>query len=66
LLDAADEQGESAVDRIARAGVEAAERGDFRFWKYLVDRIDGPVVSIEQHSDGLRPLIVRFVESDEG
>jgi hypothetical protein len=30
-------------DALVRAGVAAALRGDFNFWRYIFERIDGPL-----------------------
>jgi hypothetical protein len=38
------QDGKPIAEALMRAGVAAAMRGDFRFWKEILDRIDGPVV----------------------
>lgn len=38
-----DEDGRSILDALARTAIKAAADGDFRFWKELIDRLDGPI-----------------------
>lgn len=46
-----EEDGRSIVDALARTAIKAAADGDFRFWKEIIDRFDGPVrQEIEQDS----------------
>ena len=37
------EDGRSVLDALAVAAIKAAQQGDFRFWKELIDRFDGPI-----------------------
>ena len=41
-----EDDGRSILDALARTAIKAAAEGDFRFWKELIDRLDGP---IKQH-----------------
>jgi hypothetical protein len=43
IEESARDDGRSVVDALARVAIKAAADGDFRFWKELIDRIDGPV-----------------------
>lgn len=38
-----EEDGRSILDALARTAIKAAAEGDFRFWKELIDRLDGPI-----------------------
>lgn len=38
-----EEDGRSILDALARTAIKAAADGDFRFWKELIDRLDGPI-----------------------
>jgi len=38
-----EDDGRSILDALARTAIKAAAEGDFRFWKELIDRLDGPV-----------------------
>ena len=38
-----EEDGRSIVDALARTAIKAAAEGDFRFWKEIIDRFDGPI-----------------------
>jgi hypothetical protein len=60
ILNSADEDGDTVADKILRAGIEAAENGDFRFWKEILDRIDGPVSS-KIEIDKTIPLVTKVV-----
>ena len=43
--------GRSLVDALATVALRLAGEGDFRFWKEIIDRLDGPVKQqIEQDS----------------
>lgn len=37
------EDGRSVLDALAVTALKAAQQGDFRFWKELIDRFDGPI-----------------------
>ena len=37
------EDGRSVLDALARTAIKAAADGDFRFWKEIIDRLDGPI-----------------------
>jgi hypothetical protein len=37
------EDGRSVLDALAVAAIKAAQQGDFRFWKEIIDRFDGPI-----------------------
>lgn len=64
LLRAESDKGASVLENLAAAGVQAALQGDFQFWKYLVDRIDGPVKQVVEAT--MNQLVVQFEEeSDE-
>jgi hypothetical protein len=46
-----EEDGRSLVDALATVALRLAGEGDFRFWKEIIDRLDGPVKQqIEQDS----------------
>ena len=38
-----EEDGRSVLDALARTAIKAAASGDFRFWKEIIDRLDGPI-----------------------
>jgi len=38
-----EDDGRSILDALARTAIKAAAEGDFRFWKELIDRLDGPI-----------------------
>lgn len=38
-----EEDGRSILDALARTAIKAAADGDFRFWKEIIDRFDGPI-----------------------
>jgi hypothetical protein len=45
ILDSAGKQKTATpAQRLIQAGVAAALGGDFQFWRYIFDRIDGPIV----------------------
>ena len=37
------EDGRTVLDALARTAIKAAADGDFRFWKEIIDRLDGPI-----------------------
>lgn len=37
------DNGKDVAGALVKAALKAAEKGDFRFWKEIVDRVDGPV-----------------------
>jgi hypothetical protein len=55
------------AERIIDAAVRAAEDGDFRFFKEIMDRIDGPIVVKQEHAgaDGA-PLTVVIERAANG
>ena len=64
-----EETGRDIVDALAQTALQAARDGDFRFWKEIIDRLDGPIKQqIEQDStvfiDRVSRKIVQ-VESSE-
>lgn len=63
----AKENGESILDTLARRALKEAAEGDFRFWKELIDRFDGPVKQqIEQDSTVFIERISRRLEENDG
>ena len=38
-----EEDGRSILDALAATAIKAAAAGDFRFWKEIIDRFDGPI-----------------------
>ncbi len=38
-----EDDGRSILDALARTAIKQAADGDFRFWKELIDRLDGPI-----------------------
>jgi hypothetical protein len=38
-----EESDQGVADALMRAAVKAALKGDYRFWKEILDRLDGPV-----------------------
>ncbi len=49
------------VEALARAGIDAAMKGDFRFWQAIVDRLDGPVQD-RIATEGKIEVVVRYVD----
>lgn len=48
---------------IVEAGIQAAEGGDFQFWKYLCDRMEGmPTQMVSANVDAM--IRVRFADED--
>ena len=46
-----EETGRDIVDALAQTALQLAREGDFRFWKEIIDRLDGPIKQqIEQDS----------------
>ena len=37
------DNGKDVAEALVQAALKAAKNGDFRFWKEIVDRVDGPV-----------------------
>ena len=60
LIKLIDEKG--LDDRFVKAGMDAALAGDFAFWKYIFDRIDGPIKSEEDASEGTLKELVEEAE----
>ncbi len=53
-------------DPFVRVGVAEAMKGDFRFWSYVFDRLDGKVLEkLDLTSDGqsLKPAVFRRVDN---
>ena len=48
---------ESLDGRFVKAGMNAALAGDFAFWKYIFDRIDGPIKADDDTSES------KFIEA---
>ena len=60
-----EEDGRSILDALARTAIKAAADGDFRFWKELIDRLDGPIKQqIEQDQIVTIERITRQMEED--
>ena len=61
-----EDDGRSILDALARTAIEAAADGDFRFWKELIDRLDGPVKQqIEQDQTVFIERISRQMQGDD-
>jgi hypothetical protein len=43
--------GEMAEEDFIEAGIRAAKSGEFNFWKYIYERIDGPMPEAEPQLD---------------
>lgn len=46
------------ADALVKSAIDAAKTGDFRFWKEIVDRLDGPIVVKQEHSGTGVPISV--------
>lgn len=56
LIKRLDEKG--LDDEFVKAGMDAALQGDFHFWRYIFDRIDGPMKPEDDASEGtLKELV---------
>ena len=61
-----DEDGRSLVDALALVAIRLAGEGDFRFWKEIIDRLDGPVKQqIEQDSTVFIERLSRRAKTDD-
>jgi len=61
-----EEDGRSLVDALATVALRLAGEGDFRFWKEIIDRLDGPVKQqIEQDSTVFIERMSRRINHDE-
>jgi len=65
--------GRSILDALAARAIKAAAEGDFRFWKEIIDRFDGPIKQkIEQDQTvyierlSRRALTDEELESEDG
>lgn len=61
LIDESDESSECLARAIAKTGLDMAKAGDFRFWKEVLDRIDGKPPETVQ-SEGKLEVVVRYVD----
>jgi hypothetical protein len=60
-----EEDGRSILDALARTAIKAAAEGDFRFWKELIDRLDGPIKQqIEQDQTVYIERVKRQLEEE--
>lgn len=59
MLDAGDDTNNIA-EKLAKCGLLSAE-SDFRYWKEIVERIDGKVAD-KQETDGKLEIVVRYVD----
>ena len=61
-----EEDGRSILDALAATAIKAAATGDFRFWKEIIDRLDGPVKQqIEQDQTITIERLARRLSQDE-
>ena len=62
--------GQTVAERLVQAGVDAAVRGDFRFWRYIFDRVEGKVpdclIFPEQESVDQGAKACRILGAQEG
>lgn len=66
IEESARDDGRSVVDALARVAIKAAADGDFRFWKELIDRIDGPITqTIEQDQTIVIERVSRPASADD-
>lgn len=56
----ADDDG-AVVGALAKVAIDAAKAGDFRFWKEIIDRIDGKCPD-KVEADGATEVLVRYVD----
>lgn len=54
-----EEDGGRIADALCDAATEAALKGDFRFWKEIVDSVDGPIAQKIQAEVGSTVKIIR-------
>jgi hypothetical protein len=59
-LEKTDESGVTVAKRLAGMAVALALQGDFRFYKEIADRVDGPIKQIIEQDGGL-PVIEKWV-----
>lgn len=59
ILEREGASGKQISEALMEAGVKAALEGDFRFWREIIDRIDGPVGS-DKPDDEPGGLVIRF------
>ncbi len=45
--------------KLAEAAMKAAKKGDYRFWKEIVDRLDGPVQQ-QISADGAGQIVINI------
>tara|TARA_R100000697_G_C5444277_1_gene195947 strand:+ start:672 stop:1001 length:330 start_codon:yes stop_codon:yes gene_type:complete len=61
-----EEDGRSVLDALAATAIKAAAAGDFRFWKEIIDRFDGPIrQQIEQDQTITIERLSRKLMTDE-
>tara|TARA_Y100001973_G_scaffold82633_1_gene122215 strand:- start:146 stop:484 length:339 start_codon:yes stop_codon:yes gene_type:complete len=61
-----EEDGRSILDALAATAIKAAAAGDFRFWKEIIDRLDGPIrQQIEQDQTITIERLARRLTPDE-
>ena len=60
------EDGQSILDALARRAIKEAAEGDFRFWKELIDRFDGPIKQqVEQEQTVWIERVSRKLEAED-
>ena len=63
LIKLLDEKGEAGF---IEAGFTAAVAGDFNFWRYIFDRIDGKIPDVEQEPEAdLKAIAERMLERNK-
>ena len=64
-----DESAKETREKLVNAAVGAAEDGDHRFWKEIVDRLEGPVknrTELTGENGGPLPVVFEIVDSRKG
>tara|TARA_S200002703_G_C3771144_1_gene237425 strand:- start:857 stop:1204 length:348 start_codon:yes stop_codon:yes gene_type:complete len=63
IIEKQEAEGRDVLDALAVAAIKAAGEGDFRFWKEIIDRFDGPIrQQIEQDQTIFIERISRAVQ----
>jgi hypothetical protein len=58
-----DEIGEEGERRLLRVGLRKARKGDFNFWRYIYERIEGKIPDVESEPDvDLKAVARRMAE----
>ena len=66
IIEKQEAEGRDVLDALAVAAIKAAGEGDFRFWKEIIDRFDGPIrQQIEQDQTIFIERISRAVQEQD-